>query len=244
MSTVLAANRARARRNGRLEPLENGERLTAPEFMRRYEAMPEVKKAELIEGIVYMPSPVRYAAHSVPDALIQFWLMSYVVETPGTQVGGNGTVKLDVDNVPQPDAALRIVEECGGTSRLDEEGYLAGPPELVVEIAASSSSIDLHDKLRVYRRNGVKEYLVWRTIEEGFDWFVLGEGKYESQAPDAKGLCHSTTFPGLVLNVSALLTQDAAAVLAALNAALKSKAHRTFVAELTLCRSKKRWLKR
>src|SRR5437879_11736931 len=101
MSGVPAPTAVRSRRNHRPEPLENGERLTAPEFMRRYEAMPEVKKAELIEGIVYMPSPVRYVAHSVPDALIQFWLMSYVVETPGTQVGGNGTVKLDVDNVTQ-----------------------------------------------------------------------------------------------------------------------------------------------
>src|SRR5207244_12524851 len=121
MSAVLTLPTPPARRNGRLEPLENGERLTAPEFMRRYEAMPEVKKAELIEGIVYMPSPVRYAAHSVPDALIQFWLMSYVVETPGTQVGGNGTVKLDVDNVPTPDAALRVVGETGGMSRVAQE---------------------------------------------------------------------------------------------------------------------------
>jgi Uma2 family endonuclease len=147
-------------------------------------------------------------------------------------VGGNGTVKLDLDNVPQPDVALRLVEECGGASRLDVKGYLVGPPEMVVEIAASSSSIDLHDKLRAYRRNGVKEYLVWRTTEDAFDWFVLAEGNYERQAPDRKGLCYSVTFPGLVLNVPALIERKGSAVLATLNAALKSKAHRAFIADL------------
>src|SRR3989442_11355347 len=141
MSALVRPRLARPSPNGRLQPLENGERLTAPEFMRRYEAMPDVKKAELIEGIVYMPSPVRFDTHSVPDSLVQFWLMAYAVETPGTEVGGNGTVKLDVDNVPQTDVALRILEEYGGASRLDEKGYLVGPPELVVEIAASSSSV-------------------------------------------------------------------------------------------------------
>src|SRR5205823_3016226 len=121
------------------------------EFMRLYEAAPEVKKAELIEGIVYMPSPVRFRDHSVPDTLVQLWLANYACETPGTEVGANGTVRLDGDNVPQPDIILRITEECGGASRLDEKGYLAGSPELVVEIAASSKSIDLHQKLRAYR---------------------------------------------------------------------------------------------
>jgi len=231
MSAIRATSAGRAR-NGHLEPLENGEMLRAPEFMRRYEAMTDVKKAELIEGIVYMPSPVRFNAHSVPDALILGWLVAYAAETPGTQAGSNGTVKLDVDNVPQPDAALRIVEECGGRSRLDQKGYLVGSPELVVEIAASSSSIDLHKKLQAYRRNGIKEYLVWRTTENAFDWFVLAEGNYQLQPLDAKGICQSAIFPGLILNVPALLAQNGSAVFATLRNGLRSKMHRTFVAEL------------
>src|SRR6266446_5969621 len=138
-----------------------------------------------------MPSPVRVDAHAQPDNLLQTWLGTYAWATPGVGAAANGTVKLDMDNVPQPDGILWLEQEAGGASRVDEKGYLAGPPELAVEIAASSSSIDLHDKLRAYRRNGIKEYLVWRTIERAFDWFVLAEGNYERQAPDAKGLCYS-----------------------------------------------------
>ena len=74
--------------------------------------------------------------------------------------------------------------------------------------------------------------LVWRTIENAFDWFVLKEGQYERQAPDKTGRCRSLTFPGLVLDVPALLSRKGAAVLAALRSGLKSKAHRAFVATL------------
>src|SRR6266404_7644354 len=129
------------------QPLENGDRLTAREFLRRYEAMPKVKKAELIEGIVYMGSPVRYAQHAKPDGLIQTWLGHYVARTPGTECAANPTERLDIDNVPQPDALLRLLPECGGRSRVDAEGYLTGAAELVAEVAASSASLDWHDKL-------------------------------------------------------------------------------------------------
>lgn len=229
-----------ARRNGRPEPLENGERLTAPEFMRRYEAMPRLKKAELIEGVVFMGSPVRVTAHAAPDNLIQTWLGNYAFSTRGTQAAANGTIQLDIDNVPQPDCFLRIREENGGASYLDKEGYLVGPPELIVEVAASTTSIDLHEKFRAYQRNRVKEYLVWRTTEKQFDWFVLAEGGYRRHGPDAKGLAQSVTFPGLILNVPALLAQDGAAVLSTLNAGLKGKPHKVFMATLALRRSSHR----
>src|SRR5438093_6917044 len=149
-------------RPGRPEPLENGDCLTAAEFLRRYEAMPQLKKAELIEGIVYMGSPVRYSLHGRPDALVHLWLAYYEAHTPGVEFVANTTAQLDIENVPQPDNLLRIREACGGQSRVDEHDYLVGAPELVVEIAASGESIDLHAKLRAYRRNGVKEYLTWR----------------------------------------------------------------------------------
>ncbi len=148
--------------------LENGDRLTRTEFERRYRLLPEVKKAELVEGVVYMASPVRYQQHGKPHSQIITWLQVYTAATPGVEVADNTTVRLDLDNEPQPDALLRLDEGVGGRSRISEDDYLEGAPELIVEIAASTASYDLHDKFRAYRRNGVREYLVWVVLEEEF----------------------------------------------------------------------------
>jgi Uma2 family endonuclease len=214
-----------------LPPLESGDRLGAAEFLRRYEEMPQVKKAELIEGIVYMPSPVRFS-HGAPDSLIQGWLVYYSARTAGTEAAGNVTVRLDAENVPQPDALLRLLPECGGQTRLDAADYLEGPPELIVEIAASSVAIDLHDKLRAYRRAGVREYLVWRVLDGQFDWFVLENDEYRPNAPDAQHVIRSPHFPGLALAVDALLARDSAKVLDVLQSSLQDAAHAAFAAQL------------
>ena len=196
-------------------PLENGEFLHSREFLRRYEQMPQVKKAELIEGVVYMGSPVS-VRHSKPDALIQGWLVTYASRHPETEALTNATVILDAENTVQPDALLRRLPEHGGLSRVNEDGYLAGPPELIVEVAASSASIDLRDKRRAYCRNGVREYLVWLVAEARLEWFCLEEDEYRPQSPDAQGLFHSRGFPGLRLPVAPLLAGDIAKVLEAL----------------------------
>ena len=214
-----------------VQPLESGDSLGAVEFMRRYEAMPDVKKAELIEGTVYMSSPVR-PAHSCSDSLIQTWLGCYAVRTLGTEVHGNATVRLDLENVVHPDALLRILPECGGRMYLDPAGYFYGPPELVVEVAASSAAIDLHAKLRSYRRAGAREYLVWRPLDHQFDWFVLDQNEYRSNEPSSPGVLRSPHFPGLALAVEALLSGDWAKVLDVLQANLQTPAHAAFIAQL------------
>jgi Uma2 family endonuclease len=198
-----------------LLPLENGDSMHSHEFLRRYEEMPQVKKAELIEGVVYMGSPVR-VIHAAPDGIIHAWLGFYAARTPGVEFLPNATLILDSDNTFQPDALLRLLPERGGKTQVNEAGYLVGPPEFVVEVAASSASIDLRDKLRVYRRAGVAEYLVWRTAERRFDWLCLEGDDYHAQTPDAQGLLHSRTFAGLCLPAEALLKLDASQVLAPL----------------------------
>ena len=213
-------------------PLENGDRLTRREFEQRYAARSDIKKAELIEGVVHMPSPVHFAGHAEPHLAILTWLGTYCAVTPGVRAADNATVRLDLDNEPQPDALLRIEPQAGGRSRLSEDDYVEGAPELIIEIAASSATYDLHDKLRAYRRNGVQEYLVWRVYEEQFDWFVLTNDEYQPLTPDTAGLLHSRVFPGLRLAVEALLAGDTARVLAELQTGVGTPEHASFVERL------------
>ena len=126
------------------------------------------------------------------------------------------TIILDADNTVQPDALLRRLPEHGGLTRVNAAGYLAGPPELIVEVAASSASIDLRDKPRAYCRNGVREYLVWLVAEARLEWLCLQEDDYRPQLPDAQGVLHSRVFPGLQLPAVPLLAGDTAKVLATL----------------------------
>ena len=231
--TTMASVSAHAPRNSVL-PLENGDRLTRDEFERRYEAMPHLKKAELIEGVVYMPSPVRQPQHGEPHAHVIIWLGHYLVGTPGVTVGDNSTVRLDLDNEPQPDGLLFIDPACGGQALIDADGYIEGAPELVAEVASSSASYDLHAKLRVYRRNGVREYLVWRVLEQEIDWFVLRAGQYERLSLDAEGLLRSEVFPGLWLDPTALLRGDLATVFAVVQRGLASPEHAAFATRLRL----------
>ena len=220
----------------RVPALENGDRLTRCEFERRYAARPDLKKAQLIEGIVYMPSPVSLA-HSGPHAMIQGLFLVYSAFTSGVRCDDNATVRLDLDNEPQPDVLLRIDSDAGGRCRVSGDNYLEGAPELVVEVAASSTSIELHDKLRAYRRNGVQEYVVWRTQEARIDWFELVEGEYRPLPPDNAGVVHSRVLPGLRLAVAALLNGDLAGALAEVQKGVGTPEHEAFVARLAEKRS-------
>jgi Uma2 family endonuclease len=161
----------------RIPPLENGDRLSRAEFERRYDAMPDLKKAELIEGIVYMASPISHQGHGKPQFDLISWLGLYRASTPGVEGGGNGSIRLDLGNMPQPDAFLIVRPECGGQVRISDDDYIEGAPELVAEVASSSVSYDLHIKLQVYQRNGSHEYLAWRVRDHAFDWFVLRDGR-------------------------------------------------------------------
>lgn len=212
--------------------LENGDRVTREEFERRYHRMPNVKKAELIEGIVYVASPLRYRQHGLPHSQIMIWLGNYAISTPRLETADNTTVRLDFDNEPQPDAILRLEESVGGNSRISEDDYLEGAPELIVEIASSSASYDVHDKLQVYRRNGVREYLIWLVEDQEFRWYIWTEGTYQQLSPDESCLLKSPLFPGLWLDVSALLAGEMQQVLSALNSGISSSEHQAFVEQL------------
>ncbi|MDE0008060.1 MAG: Uma2 family endonuclease [Gammaproteobacteria bacterium] len=212
--------------------LETGDHLTRCEFERRYAACSGIKKAELVEGVVYMPSPVRVVAHARPHAALQGLFVVYAAHTTGVSVADNATVRLDLDNEFQPDVVMQIAPEAGGSSRMSDDDYVEGAPELVAEVAASSASLDMHAKRNAYRRNGVQEYIVWRTLDRCIDWFELVDGEYRDLAPNAAGVVESRVFPGLHVATSALLEGDLAAALAELDNGIRSSAHRAFAARL------------
>ncbi|HBI42421.1 MAG TPA: Uma2 family endonuclease [Planctomycetales bacterium] len=218
--------------NGRPPPLENGDRLTRIEFERRYEAMPRVKKAELIEGVVHMPSPVRIERHSRPNSRLNGWLLFYEAGTIGVATGCDATTRLDTDNEPQPDGVLYIEPAFGGQVRISADDYIEGAPELAVEVAASNVSIALNAKMNVYRRTGVREYIVWRVLDQEIDWFVLRDGRYDRLRPDAEGVYRSEIFPGLWLDTAALLRGDIAGMLATVQRGIASPEHGAFVDRL------------
>jgi Uma2 family endonuclease len=214
-----------------IRALENGDELSAAEFMRRYEAMPELKKAELIDGVVYMGSPVRIDVHGEPDGDVYMLLAIYAAATPGVKAAINSTVKLNLKNIPQPDSLMRVLPKYGGKSKV-EHGYLNGPPELVVEIAASSVSRDAHLKLEAYRHAEIPEYLLCLIENQKVRWLSLEDGLYSPLPQDKNGIVRSRIFPGLWLDTKALFAGNSAKLLATLQRGLKSKEHSAFVKHL------------
>ncbi|HEU4617449.1 MAG TPA: Uma2 family endonuclease [Gammaproteobacteria bacterium] len=213
-------------------PLAPGDRLTRDEFERRFDATPGLKKAELLDGIVHVPPPVSHEYHSAPDARLLTVLGVYQAATPHTLFGGNGSLRLDASNMPQPDAYLMIAPNAGGQALIDADGYVAGAPELIAEVAASSASYDLHVKMDVYARHGVREYVVWRTYDAEIDYFVLRENRYERIGGDEEGVWRSESFPGLALASRPLLEGDLGQALAVLREGIASPEHGAFVARL------------
>jgi Uma2 family endonuclease len=194
--------------------------------------MPHLKKAELIQGVVYMPAAaIRFDQHGGPHFDLITWLGSYRAGTPGVRGGDNSSLRLDMENEPQPDAFLMVLPSHGGRAHIDKEGYITRGPELVAEVAASSASYDLHDKALTYRQHGVQEYIVWRVLDREIDWFAL-EGSSYADLQARAGIFRSRVFPGLWLETSALIEGDMGRVAKIAQRGLASAEHAAFVKRL------------
>jgi hypothetical protein len=245
---------ARVTKPATIPPLRDGDRMTRDEFWRRYEASPDVTRAELIKGVVHIISrcspkgkgpavpPVSNEGHGDPHFDIIQWLGAYSRRTPGVRGSAPSTVFApSEDAMPEPDALLRILPECGGQTTTDEEGYLYGAPELAVEVSNTTALIDLGPKLEVYQTEGIREYLVWRSRDRAVDWFRLNRSsRYVPLPPDADGVIRSRVFPGLWLDVNALLANDLDKVLAVVQLGLASPEHAAFVEKLRKAAARKK----
>jgi Uma2 family endonuclease len=211
-------------------PLRDGDRLTSDEFMRRWEAMPDLKHAELIDGIVYMSSPLS-REHGVPHFDLAGWLSGYAANTPGCGGDIECTWLMGERDVPQPDLSLWISPQSGGQSRVAGD-YAAGAPELIVEVAAFSRTRDLGVKLRLYQWMGVREYLVAVVTESKFIWHEQTANGFQELSADPDGILRSRYFPGLWLDPAAFWSRDRALVHAVLQQGLATPEHPAFVARL------------
>jgi Uma2 family endonuclease len=210
-------------------PLAPGDNLTRDEFLRRWEAHPEIKKAELIRGVVYMPSPVS-VEHGDWESNVGGWLFVYKSATPGCASGHNTTTFL-LDDVAQADVNLRILPEYGGASWVEGK-FLHGSPELFAELCWSSSAYDLHQKLELYQEAGIKEYVAFLIFERQVRWHLLEKDAYQLLEPGDDGIWRSRGFPGLWLDGNAFWRGDMQAVLARLQQGLASPEHQAFVEQL------------
>ena len=210
-----------------LPPLAEGQKIDRAAFHARYEAMPPGSRAELIGGVVHMPSPLSND-HGEANWPVVVWVDHYLESTPGPRVVINASVFLDDAGEPQPDVAVRIPRECGGRTDI-KDGYIVGPPELVIEIARSSRAVDLGPKYRDYERAGVSEYVVVGIDPASVSWFVLCGGRFEPRPPGDDGLYRSQAFPGLWLDHAALFAGDRARLRAAVDAGMTTPEHAAFV---------------
>jgi len=211
--------------------LQNGDHLTREEFERRYDATPGLKKAELINGVVYMSPPVAYEWHSQPHVNIAGLLWLYCVRTSGVRSGIDATLRLQ-DDLSQPDAFLFLDPTMGGQVKLSEDGYIEGAPEFICEVAASSASYDVHLKLDLYSKAGVKEYLVWRTYDGEWDLFERRADALLKSPFHSSGQFRSVIFPGLWIDVRSLLAQQISPAIDVLNMGLASPEHQAFAQQL------------
>jgi Uma2 family endonuclease len=210
--------------------LVEGQRLDQPTFHALYEAMPPGTRAELIDGVVFMPSPVG-DAHGRDHVPVIVWLGYYAERTPGLEVLACATTILGWKSEPQPDALLRVLSDRGGRSHI-ERGYVAGAPELVVEVARATRYVDLGPKLRDYERAGVLEYVVRAIEPDELHWFSQEQGALVQKPPDADGLYRSTAFPGLWLDPVALLSGDTRRLRAVVDLGCGTPEHASFAARL------------
>lgn len=209
--------------------LENGDRMTREEFHRAYKRTPKHFKAELIGGIVHVPSPLR-RLHGRRHLRLGTLVSIYEGNTPGVEASDNTTILLGKQSEPQPDLYLRILPEFGGASTTDADDYVVGPPELIIEVAHSSRAIDLHGKLNDYKINGVHEYLVAAVAERRMYWFDLEHG--QELSTDSDGILRVRNFPGLWIHLESLFDWKFQPLIDVVMRGLATSEHAAFVSRL------------
>jgi Uma2 family endonuclease len=220
--------------SGSPQSLVEGERLDQPTFHALYEAMPPGTRAELIDGVDYMPSPASIE-HGEAQVPVIVWLSYYAENTPGVRAMDNVTTILGWKSEPQPDGVLRILPDFGGC-KWDVEGFVHGAPELVAEVAKATRYVDLGPKLSDYERGGIQEYVVRAIDPDQIYWFGQEDGALKKRRLDDDGLYRSVVFPGLWLDPVALVEGNTRRLRAIIELGCATAEHAEFAARLAAAR--------
>ena len=225
--------------NHPLPPLENGERLDRATFHARYLDTPEDFRAELIGGVVHLHGRVTWM-HGGATAKLCYALGTYDMVTPGVECLPRVTVLLDDETEAEPDLCLRLEREIGGTSWIDEDDFVAGPPECLIEVSDhDTEQIDKCDKFRAYEKGGVREYIIILIREARVLWFVRQDGWFVESAIPSDGILCPRSFPGLRLDTGAVFTRDLHRMHSVAESGADTPEHAAFVAELARRRAER-----
>jgi hypothetical protein len=212
--------------------LWHGDRLSRDEFERRYDAMPDLKKAVLIEGVVYlMPEHGHYHLGEARAKLIG-WMGQYEYRIQGIEGSCNGSIRMEPESMAQPDVTLFLLPENGGRVLISDDDYLEGGPELVAHVVASRASYPRHANLSLYRRNGIRECLFWSVLDRDIEWLALREHGYDALREHEDGILRSEVSPGLWLDPDALIEDDCPALIDVIRRGLDTPEYTAFVERL------------
>jgi hypothetical protein len=199
--------------------------------------MPPKTRAELIGGVVHLHAPGPRSQGDLEGRIIA-WIKHYQWATRGVQASWHVSVLLDDQAEPEPAAVLRILPTCGGQTH-NAGTYIAGAPELVVEVAsATTRATDLGPKHQDYQRAGVLEYLVVARGPDEVSWSIHRDGQFVPLPPGPDGVFRSEVFPGLWLDTQAVFAAEPGRLIATLDRGLATPEHASFVAHLASQRAK------
>lgn len=200
-------------------------------FHALYQMMPQDFRAELVDGIVFVCEPLGQS-HGRHHIRFSSLVDAYQSATPGVQAFDNTSVILGTHDEVQPDICLRIHPERGGQSKdSSDNNYIVGAPELIIEIASSSYSIDLHMKKQRYQKAGVNEYIVLCLNPFALHWFCLKDGP--TIVSDRDGIKRSRVFPGLWVDENGMRNMDYEVTKRVLEEGISSAGHADFVRQLS-----------
>lgn len=155
----------------------------------------EDQKADLINGVIYMPSP-----ENTDDNELFIWLVTLMNlfvrrKKLGQIYGSRVAFRLAEKHGPEPDIAFVRTENMERVTR----GGVEGPADLAIEIVSPDSvERDYYLKRELYELYRIPEYWIIDEMDQTVTLLRLKQAKYREVRPQ-KGEMHSQVLTGFWL---------------------------------------------